>query len=67
MTSFLEKMYDPYIEKNKYMSTLNEGIVNIRRDTRKNVIENHKLAMKQIDIKRIKSEFVLFNHPSKYN
>lgn len=64
MTSFLAKMYDPYVEKNKYMSTLNEGIVNIRRDTRKNVVENHKLGKKQVEIKRIKNEFVLFNHPS---
>lgn len=65
MTSFLAKMYDPYIERNNYLSSLNEGIGNIKRNTRKNLIENNMLSKKKVEIKQIKDEFNLFNNPSK--
>lgn len=65
MTSFLSKMYEPYIERNNYHSSLNEGIGNIKRNTRKNVVENNMLYKKKVQINQIKEEFNLFKNPSK--
>ena len=65
MTSFLSKMYDPYIEKNNYLSGLNEGIGNIKKNTRRNLYENHMLGKKKLEIKQIKDEFNLFYNPSR--
>jgi hypothetical protein len=67
MTSFLAKMYDPYVERNNYLSSLNEGIGKIKKNTRKNLIENNMLSKKKVEIKQIKYEFNLFNNPSKVN
>ena len=57
-------MYDPYIVKNKYLSNLNDGISNIKRNTRKNIFENHVLAKKQDGIEKMTNELVLYNNPS---
>lgn len=64
MTSFLGKVYYPWIEKNNYMSCLNEGICQIKRNTRKNIVENHKLAKKEDEILKISNELLLYNNPS---
>ena len=64
MTDFLEKVYNPYVEKHKYMSCLNEGIVTIKRNTRKNIVENHILNKKQDQINKISNEMLLYNNTS---
>ena len=43
MSDFLAKVYDPYIEKNKYICNLNEGLGNIKKNTRKNIYDNFLL------------------------
>ena len=67
MNTFLSKVYDPYIEKHKYLSSLNEGIVQIKRNTRMNFVENHMLAKKKDQINKISNELLLYNNPSNYN
>ena len=66
MAVFLSKVYYPYIEKHKYLSCLNEGILRIKRNTKKNIVENYQLAKKQDEITKISNELLLYNNPSNF-
>jgi len=63
LNSFLEKMYEPYFEKKKFIRSLNENISNIKKNTKSSIVDNFHLSKKQGEINKLSEEQILYNNP----
>ena len=60
----LEKLIEPNKEKKKYLMSLNENILSIKKNTKNNIKENFLLTKKQEEIVKISNQMILYNNPS---
>ena len=65
ISTALEKLIEPYLEKKKYLRNLNENVMNIKKDTKNYKRENFILTKKQDELAKISNEMILYNNPSK--
>lgn len=60
----INNMYLPYMEKKFYNIALNSGVSHIKQNTRKNSMDNFKLAKRKTEINKIVDGLLIYNNPS---
>jgi len=65
--AFINKFYQPYMEKMQYSNLILENMGEIKKMTRKDALTNFYLKKKDKDIKKIAHDLIIYNNPSKIN
>jgi hypothetical protein len=58
-------MYEPFLAKKTYLRQINDNLGSIKKHTRLNISENHKLGKKREEFTQMSNQLVLYNNPSK--
>ena len=64
LKDFVNKLYNPYVEKRKFKIELNENSNSIRKFVRKSVKDNFVIDRKQEEFNKITDQLFLYNNPS---
>jgi len=62
---FLNRNYEPFMQKRQYNLDLNENMNEIKKTTRKDAFSTYFLARKNNEVKKIAHDLIIYNNPSK--
>lgn len=64
-SNFIDKFYQPYVDKMHYNIALNQNISDIKKITREDAKINNYLEKKNKEVNKISHDLIIYNNPSK--
>jgi len=64
-SKIIEKFYMPFIKTKTYNIKINNNLLRVKDDTRKNAFDSHHILKKRNEIKGIGKELIIYQNPSK--